>query len=916
MSALMTARSFICWFRGQQVPRLRCEGVKKSLIGALYVPREQGVRHISLVFREMWETRRYTGRLSTQLAKNIKARVSHISRKTSEMWGTPCSVARTWLKNLARLSLLIFLVCLGYAAAQQSSGGFTQVETLIQQGHLEEAETEIREQLQRNPSIEGYNLLGIIESDKHDYQSAVSAFQQALQLSPNSAKTHNNLGNVYVAQKKFDLAEKEFRTVLRLDPTNRDGNYNLGVLLMAKGSSAEAIAYFERVRPANPATSLNLVHALFESKRTAEALRMATELSEQHKNDLQVHFSLGILLASEKQYKPAQVELEKAEVLQPGTFEIPYNLGQVFLRSSAFPQAELALNRALKQKPDSPEALSLLAQVLADESRPMDALALLVRAHKLVPDNTDVILLMAQISMSQHYYEDAIPLLESGVAIAPQRTDLHAALGESYLMSGRMDKAIEEFKKVIEAEPSARSYVALGLSYLWLGRFDEAKQSFVEGLKLDPRNTACVFNLGYIAERQGDAAVAESRFQEALRLNPDFADALLELANLRIAGKKFAEAAELLKRYVKVSRSPATGYYKLAMVERSLHETAAADRDLGLFQTISKNASDGEFPNEHLFDYLDNRSKLDPRARNQMDISEITDQLKDHPDQPEGLYLLAQAYLKSGKADEAKSTIAQLDRISSNDYRTLTGTGVLLARYHLYDDAIQHFQAALQVNPNSDEVKFDLADAYFHKRLYSQALEAAEQVSEQGRKDDAYLALLGDIYVHLGDAARAAEIYRDAIRRNPDNDQGYLALALLEFRGRDIAGAKQTLLQGQARIPGSGKILWGLGLASALEGNTAKAEEQFERAVDLLPEWPGSYSTLGVFYFQTGQIAKAKEVLNRFKNSNESAALDINRIEQVLAQAPATSPAADEPLTMANRAQLLQLALALADRTL
>jgi tetratricopeptide (TPR) repeat protein len=818
-------------------------------------------------------------------------------------------------RSFTCLSLLIFLVCPGYAAAQQSAS-FAQVETLIQQGHLEEAETEVRAELQRNPSVEGYNLLGIIESDKQDYQSAVSAFQQALQLSPDSAKTHNNLGNVYVAQKKFDLAEKEFRTVLHLEPTNRDGNYNLGVLLMAKGSPTEAIAYFERVRPANPATSLNLVRALFESKRTTEALRMATELSEQHKNDVQVHFSLGILLASEKQYKPAQVELEKAEVLKPGTFEIPYNLGQVFLRTGALPQAELALNRALKQKPDSPEALSLLAQVLADESRPMDALALLVRAHKIVPDNTDVILLMAQISMSQRYYEDAIPLLESGIAIAPQRTDLHAALGESYLMSDRIDKAIEEFKKVIEAEPSARSYAALGLSYLRLGRFDYAKQSFLEGLKLDPHNTSCIFNLGFIAERQGDAAGAEARFQEVLRVNPDFADALLELANLRIAGKKFAEAAELLKRYVKVSRSPATGYYKLAMVERSLHETAAADRDLSLFQKISKNVSDGQFPNEHLFDYLDNRSKLDPRSRNQMDIAEITDQLKDHPDQPEGLYLLAEAYLKSGKVEEARSRIAQLDKVSSDDYRTLTGNGVLLARYHQYDDAIQHFQAALQVNPNSDEVKFDLADAYFRKRLYPQALEAAEQVSEQGRKDDAYLALLGDIYVHLGDAARAAEIFRDAIRRNPDNDQGYLALALLEFRGRDIAGAKQTLLQGQARIPGSGKILWGLGLASALEGNTAEAGERFERAVEMLPEWPGSYSTLGVFYFQTGQIAKAKEVLNRFKNSNQSSALDINRIEQVLAQAPATSPAANEPLTMANRTQLLQLALALADRTL
>jgi len=85
------------------------------------------------------------------------------------------------------------------------------------------------------------------------------------------------------------------------------------------------------------------------------------------------------------------------------------------------------------------------------------------------------------------------------------------------------------------------------------------------------------------------------------------------------------------------------------MVERSLRETAAADRDLSQFQTLSKNDTDGEFPNEHLFDYLDNRSKLAPQARTQMDIAEITGQLQNHPDQPQGLYLLAEAYLKSAK---------------------------------------------------------------------------------------------------------------------------------------------------------------------------------------------------------------------------------------------------------------------------
>jgi len=101
-----------------------------------------------------------------------------------------------------------------------------------------------------------------------------------------------------------------------------------------------------------------------------------------------------------------------------------------------------------------------------------------------------------------------------------------------------------------------------------------------------------------------------------------------------------------------------------------------------------------------------------------------------------------------------------------------------------------------------------------------------------------------------------------------------------------------------------------------LDGKTAEAAERFERAVDLLPEWPGGYSLLGVFYFQTGQITKAKEVLDRFKNSSASGTLDVNRIEQFLAQAPASAALGNQPMPMESRKQLLQLALSLADRTL
>ena len=819
------------------------------------------------------------------------------------LFATICSPAQT-----AKSSL--------HTTPSAAAPELVQAQQLIQAGQLEQARALIETQLKVDPSnVEGNNLLGIIETNEKNYSQAEQAFQQALRASPDSKTTHNNLGNVYVAEQKFDLAEQEFRAVLKSAPADRDANYNLGLLLLAKGSPSSAIAHFQRVRPQTVETRFNLIRAYFAAGKNAEALAQAHELAAAQKQDVQLHFTLGLTLAAAKQYKAAQLELELANALKPETFEILHNLGQAYLRGHDYAKAEFALNRALKLKPDSAETLYLLAQVYSEQNRPVDALELLTRAHKTAPENTDVFFLMARVSMTQNYYEDAIPLLESGLKIAPQRADLHAALGESYFMSGKTEKAIEEFKNLIALDPSARSFAFMGLAYRHLGRFDEATKYFNEGLKTDPHNASCLYNLGFIEERQGNSARADALFQHALKSNPDFSDALLELANLRVKDKKYAEAAELLRHYVKVGHDVATGYYKLAMVERSLHQTAAAQRDLSVFQTLSKNPLTGPMPYQHLFEYLDNRSQLSPQARTELDITELNEQIKKHPGQTQDLYLLAETYLKLGDTTSAHEAIAQLDQLSADDYRTQTGTGVLLARYRLYDDAIQHFQNALHANPDSDDVKFDLASAYFRKGQYKEALAAAQTVSPAGQQDDAFLALLGDIQAHLDNAPKAAEIFRSAIARNPDNDQYYLSLTLVQLRGNDLAGAEQTLQKGLARIPSSGKLIWGQGLVSVMKGNTKQATERLEKAVDLLPEWAGSYSTLGVFYYQTGQIEKAREVLNRFKGSN-AGGLDISRIEDALSKAPANSSSGDKAIPIVARQQMLQFALLIADRIL
>ena len=821
--------------------------------------------------------------------------------------------------------LLPFYVASGQTSTAQNATAqsanekspFPRIEQLIRQGSLDRAKTEIQEQIARQPnSVEAYNLLGIICVEQKDFPCAQDAFQHALQLRPGSAPARNDLGNVYVAEGKADLAAKEFRTILRSDPANRDANYNLGLLLLSQNQASQALLHLERVHPANMATRLNLIRAYLQAGKTAEGLREANRLSNENKADVQLHFTLGAVLVSAKQFHRAQLELEEANALEPENAEILYELGDAYLNGGDAGKAEAAASRALKLKPDSPEILYLLAQVYQQEKRTIDALDVLVRAHRLAPENVDVIFLLARVSMTQNYFEDAIPLLESGIQLAPKRPDLRAALGESYFMAGKAEKAIEVFQTLVELDPTARSYAFLGLAYRHLGRFEEATKYFQAGLKQDPHNVSCLFNLGYIEEHQGHPARAEVLFQQALRLEPDLPEALLETANLRMESKKFEEAAALLRKYVKVSREPSTGYYKLAMVERSLHQMEAAVRDLNVFQTLSKNAPTGPYPFQNLFEYVDNRSSLEPRAQAEMDLAQLADEIHKHPDQPENLYLLAEAHLKLGNVEQARSAVAQLDQLSARDYRTQTGVGVLFARYHLYDDAIQHFQAALRANPESDDVKFDLADAYFRKRAYREALEAAQQVSPEGQHDTAYLALLGDIYAHLGDTERASAIFQDAIARNPDNDQYYLSLAMTQLRSGKVDAAAETLQKGVARNPGSGKILWGLGLVAVLQGKTPEAAEDLQRAVDLLPEWPGGYSTLGVFYYQTGEIDRAREMLNRFKGSNVAGGFDVSRIEQALSLAPASESSLDKPMPMAARQQFLQFALSIADRTL
>ncbi|HEV2351387.1 MAG TPA: tetratricopeptide repeat protein [Terriglobia bacterium] len=792
---------------------------------------------------------------------------------------------------------------------------FRQAEQLLQAGSVAKAHEKAEEGLKLDPrSAVGFNLLGSIYGQEKNYALAADAFQKALKIAPRSTEIHNNFGNTYLLAQNFDAAEKEFRASLSLDPANRDANYNLGMALLSQHHSKEAIRYFRRVHPADAGTLFNLVQAYLLAGETQEALNTANRLSAMDKGDVRLHFTLGVLLASHNQYEAGARELETADALQPGTLEILYNLGQAYLRSGMPDRAEEVLGRALKLRPDSTETLYFLAQAYSSQHEDEKALELLSRAHQAAPQNDDIIFLMARLSMRQSFYEDAIPLLEEGVKIDPRRPDLHAALGECYFTTGKVPLAIQEFQTLIKLDPSARSYAFMALYYRHLGRFEEAKKYLVLGLKADPHNASCLYNMGYILCHQGDYQGAEKWLQQAVSTDPNYVDALVELASVKMNQKKFGEAIPLLRRCTRLDPRPAPVYYKLARAEQSFHQMAAAESDMKVFETLSKDQASGPYPFQHLFDYLDHRAGLLSQQKSRLDLTQLQEGVKLHPEQPRNLYLLAEAYLKIGRLDDARQTVAQLDQLSQGDFRTAMGVGVLLARYHLYAEAVSHFQQALKSNPNSDDAWYDLAAAYVGRRDYPDAFATLQHVSPQGLKDASFRALLGDVDAALGRTREAVKLFRQLAAENPDNDHAHLSLALAYLRSGDTQLARQTLEEGLVRIPDSGELFWGMGVLAGVQGRIEQAESYLKRSVDLLPEWSASYAALGVLYYETGQNEKVRQTLKKFTANGPSGGMDVRKIEQMLSAAPPVKPAEEKVHAFPPQArqEFLQTALALA----
>ena len=105
---------------------------------------------------------------------------------------------------------------------------------------------ELRKSISIYPYSESYFSLGIAHYLKHEYDSSLYYYNEALKRAPSIAKYHNNLATVYFEINQLDKALAECQKAVELDPNYAEAFCNLGSVYGMMNKMDEAVLNFQK----------------------------------------------------------------------------------------------------------------------------------------------------------------------------------------------------------------------------------------------------------------------------------------------------------------------------------------------------------------------------------------------------------------------------------------------------------------------------------------------------------------------------------------------------------------------------------------------------------------------------------------------------------------------------------------------
>jgi tetratricopeptide (TPR) repeat protein len=721
---------------------------------------------------------------------------------------------------------------------------------LFAKGEFKQAALYYRRALREDATFaEGYYRLGLTAIRLGNWADAIGSLQRAFTLDPNNSDAGAKLAEIYIIAatqdpkraKQFKLEIKDVSDrLLQRDPKSFDGLRLAAYLDLAEGQPADAIEKYKKaneVKPDQPEVTIPLAQALINSNQTAEAEKLA--LSQIEKNKTQVPFyDLLYTMYVQSQKRDEAERILKKKVENIGNPELNLQLASHYFSVQKRAEMEAALQKvagnpqvansyartgdfyftlrenararqeyekglnsgkdtAVYQKRlvqlnvaenKTADANAMVEQILKANSKDPEGLAMksamevssgeITKINKAVTDLTAMVrqnatnpvmryelarALMAKASRdnNKEVVDQAKNELEEAIKLRADFMLARILLSQVHINRGDFSKAVQSSEEILNTQPgNVQALMMRAVAWRGLREYDKAQATFKGLLKVNPALSDARFHLGQTYFELGKFADAEAEFNEMRRVNEGDGRWLTGLVQTYLARDRNKDAVSLLQSVS--SRYPENNGFKISLAAVYTRDKQF-DKAREIYDALlQKNPKSGDLHamKGELHQTMWQSNKAAGMGELKTAVEYYRKAVSFTPENPGVLIKLGMALEELELPLEARPYYETVLRLEPGNVIALNNYAFIKAEEGSdLDGALTMAQKAKQQAPNSLEVSDTLGWIYIKKNLPDEAL----------------------------------RIYRDIVKKNPQNPIFRLHLAQAMFQKGDRPGARQEL---------------------------------------------------------------------------------------------------------------------------
>jgi len=401
---------------------------------------------------------------------------------------------------------------------------------------------------------------------------------------------------------------------------------------------------------------------------------------------------------------------------------------------------------------------------------------------------------------------------------------------ERALDAGRIDDAIDKYKKVIEAAPNlASAYADLGALYYKAGKTEDAYNVLVRGLEKVPEDRTLLSNAAAAAQQLGKSAEALGFVDRALEKNKRDSGLLsLRATTLRALGRN-DEALAAITQAAEISPDDARIQFSLGNQLYALGRKPEAIAAYRKAVTLDKSLL---------------------RAQYNLGALLFED---GHYDEALSAYQMALEPIEQQLTKKQK-----VDVIHSGAFANV---GAIYLRQQRYDDAVTAYRKALAIDAKNANAHYNLGFIFFTRNQLDAA--APEYRAALAQKNDLPLA-----YVHLAEIARRQKDYDKAIQYVRDGmphldadtkSAAMRTLGLAQLAKGDRASAKASLEQALTKDDVTSRIV----LSRLYRAEKRDSKQLIDEALALAPKDNAVLLEAALVARDAGDLARERATLEQ-----------------------------------------------------